>query len=103
MEIRRNRQERESLERYISGLQEKLRHSTDQMLELELQHMEAQLEDMPVVKPVRFFADDCSSEALTNLLANNDGVLSVISTEGGIFDIMAGRYNNRVNIDVWLK
>ena len=102
-EIRRNRQERESLERYISGLQEKLRHSTDQMLELELQHMEAQLEEMPVMKPVRFFADDCSSEALTNLLANNDGVLSVISTEGGIFDIMAGRYNNRVNIDVWLK
>ena len=102
-EIRRNRQERESMERYISGLQEKLRHSTDNMLELELQHMEAQLEDMPIVKPVRFFADDCSSEALTNLLASNDGVLSVISTEGGIFDIMAGRYNNRVNIDVWLK
>lgn len=102
-EIRKNRQERESMERYISGLQEKLRHSTDQMLELELQHMEAQLEEMPVVKPVRFFADDCSSEALTNLLANNNGVLSVISTEGGIFDIMAGRYNNRVNIDVWLK
>lgn len=102
-EIRRNRQERESLERYISGLQEKLRHSTDDMLELELQHMEAQLEEMPVIKPVRFFADDCSSEALTNLLANNDGVLSVISTEGGIFDIMAGRYNSRVNIDVWLK
>lgn len=102
-EIRRNRQEREALERYISGLQEKLRHSTDDMLELELQHMETQLEEMPVVKPVRFFADDCSSEALTNLLANNDGVLSVISTEGGIFDIMAGRYNNRVNIDVWLK
>ena len=102
-ELRRNRQERESMERYISGLQEKLWHSTDEMLELELQHLEAQLEDMPVVKPVRFFADDCSSEALTKLLANNDGVLSVISTEGGIFDIMAGRYNNRVNIDVWLK
>jgi len=27
----------------------------------------------------------------------------VLSTEGGIFDIMAGRYSSKVNIDVWLK
>ena len=27
----------------------------------------------------------------------------MISTEGGIFDIMAGRYSNKSNIDVWLK
>ena len=49
------------------------------------------------------FADDCSSEALTSLMASNNGVFSVISTEGGIFDIMAGRYSNKSNIDVWLK
>ena len=54
-------------------------------------------------QPVRFFADDCSSEALTSLIANNGGIFSVISTEGGIFDIMAGRYSNKTNIDVWLK
>lgn len=52
---------------------------------------------------MRFFADDCSSEALTSLLANNGGILSAISTEGGIFDIMAGRYSSKANIDVWLK
>ena len=36
-------------------------------------------------------------------MATNNGVFSVISTEGGIFDIMAGRYSNKSNIDVWLK
>ena len=72
-------------------------------MELELQQLEGQLADMPELKPVRFFADDCSSEALTSLLANNGGILSVISSEGGIFDIMAGRYSSKTNIDVWLK
>ena len=36
-------------------------------------------------------------------MAANNGVFSVLSTEGGIFDIMAGRYSNKSNIDVWLK
>lgn len=53
---------------------------------------------------VRLYADDCSSEALTTLLAENDGLMAVISTEGSIFDIIAGRYTGqKVNLDVWLK
>lgn len=102
-EVRRNKHERESLERQIAGLQEKLKHTTSSREELELQHLQDTLADLPEAKPARFIADDCSSEALTKLLADNDGVISVISTEGGIFDIMSGRYNKQVNIDVWLK
>lgn len=53
---------------------------------------------------VRLYADDCSSEALTTLLAENDGLMAVISAEGSIFDIIAGRYSGqKVNLDVWLK
>lgn len=103
LEIRENRLQREALERQISGLQKKLEHREDREIGLELRHLQEQLEDMPELKPVRFFADDCSSEALTSLMAANGGVFSVISTEGGIFDIMAGRYSNKVNIDIWLK
>ena len=102
-EIRENRQQRESLERQIAGIQKKLERAENRELELELRHLQGQLEDMPELKPVRFFADDCSSEALTSLMAANGGVFSVISTEGGIFDIMAGRYSNKANIDIWLK
>ena len=102
-ELRRNRQERESLERQIAGIKKKLETKPDTSMELELQQLEAELEEMEELKPVRFFADDCSSEALTSLIANNNGILSVISTEGGIFDIMAGRYSGKPNIDVWLK
>lgn len=102
-EIRENRLNRESLERRISGLQKKLERKEDTEMELELRQLQEQLEDTPVANPVRFFADDCSSEALTSLMASNNGVFSVISTEGGVFDIMAGRYSNKTNIDIWLK
>ncbi len=102
-ELRRNRQERESLERQIAGIKKRLESKPDTSKELELQQLEAELEEMEELRPMRFFADDCSSEALTSLIANNNGILSVISTEGGIFDIMAGRYSGKPNIDVWLK
>ena len=102
-EIRENRQQRGALERQISGLQKKLERKQDRESELELQQLQEQLENLPELKPARFFADDCSSEALTSLMAENQGVLSVISTEGGIFDIMAGRYSSKANIDIWLK
>lgn len=61
------------------------------------------MEETPELKPVRFFADDCTSEALSSLMTANNGVFSVISTEGGIFDIMAGWYFNKCSGDVWLK
>ena len=102
-EIRENHSQRESMERQISSLQKKLERKESREMELELRQLQEQLEETPERKPVRFFADDCSSEALTSLMAANNGVFSVISTEGGIFDIMAGRYSNKSNIDVWLK
>ena len=101
--IRQNQFQRASLQRKIEGLESKLKHKPYREEELELQSLQEELENLPEQKPVRFFADDCTSEALTNLLSGNHGIFSVISTEGGIFDVMAGRYSNRVNIDTWLK
>lgn len=102
-EIRANKRQREDLERKIAGLQKKLEGKNNPQMENELHTLEAQMEELPEMKAARFFADDCSSEALTSLIANNNGIFSVISTEGGIFDIMAGRYSSKANIDVWLK
>jgi len=54
-------------------------------------------------KFLRLLADDTSPEALTSLLANNNGKMAVISSEGGIFEILQGRYSQNVNIDTFLK
>lgn len=54
-------------------------------------------------RPLRLIADDVTSEALTSLLAENKGLMTIISTEGGLFDTLAGRYSNSVSIDPLLK
>lgn len=52
----------------------------------------------------RLVADDVTPEAAASLLAEQNGRLAIISAEGGIFDIIAGRYSRGVpNMDLWLK
>ena len=54
-------------------------------------------------KPLRLIADDITAEALTSLLAENKGLMTIISTEGSLFDTLAGRYSNNISIDTLLK
>lgn len=102
-EIRRSKQKREADERHANSLKKELEHHYDAMKELELQNLEDQMAEETPITQARFTADDCTSEALTSLMAQNHERIGVISAEGGIFDILAGRYNNRVNLDIWLK
>lgn len=67
-------------------------------LKKELRELESDL-----VRPLRLVADDVTPEALTTLLAENNSALSIISAEGGFFDILAGRYSNTACIDTVLK
>lgn len=57
------------------------------------------------VPPVpRLVADDITPEAAVSLLAEQRGRLAILSAEGGIFDVIAGRYSSGMaNLDVWLK
>ena len=56
------------------------------------------------VPPIpRLLADDITPEAAASLLAEQQGRLAIISAEGGVFDIIAGRYSKLPNLDLWLK
>jgi len=58
--------------------------------------------DVPPI--ARLVADDITPEAAASLLAEQGGRLAIISAEGGIFDIIAGRYSRSIpNMDLWLK
>ncbi len=48
-------------------------------------------------------ADDSTPETVTSLMSEQGGRLSVMSAEGGIFDIIAGRYSGAPNMEVFLK
>lgn len=51
----------------------------------------------------RLLADDATPEVVSSLLAEQGGRLAVMSAEGGIFDIIAGRYSGAPNMEVFLK
>jgi hypothetical protein len=52
-----------------------------------------------------FIVDDITTEALFKVMTENNERMSVISAEGGIFQIMAGKYSTRgySNFDLYLK
>jgi len=56
----------------------------------------------PVALP-RLTFDDATPERVAQLLAENRGTLAMLSAEGGIVGMMAGRYSDRPNLDCYLK
>lgn len=58
-----------------------------------------------LLKLPTLIVDDVTPEALTRLLNDNAGKLAIMSAEGGLFGMMAGRYNDSKipNLDVYLK
>jgi Protein of unknown function (DUF3987)/Bifunctional DNA primase/polymerase, N-terminal/Primase C terminal 1 (PriCT-1) len=68
----------------------------------EIQELETKLPIIPL--PPRLYADDCTPERLASLMAEQGGRIAVLSDEGGVFELLAGRYSRGVpNLDLWLK
>src|SRR4051812_10663569 len=63
------------------------------------------LEAAPLPVVPRLIVDDCSPERLAMLLHQQGGRLAILSPEGGIFDLIAGRYSTTgaPNLDHILK
>lgn len=63
-----------------------------------------ELESFQKTKEVRLYSSDTTSEKLADLLSENDGQFSIVSTEPGILEIIGGRYQNgAVNSDLYLQ
>jgi hypothetical protein len=60
-------------------------------------------EALTVPSRPRLLADDATPEVVASLLSEQGGRLAVMSAEGGIFDIIAGRYSGSPNMEVFLK
>lgn len=104
-EIERYRIQKRMLEKAITGMIErngktgtKNRATTEEILA-----KQRELAELEAVNPLRLLADDVTPEALVSLMADNGGCMAVISAEGGIFEIVSGLYNSKVNVDVFLK
>jgi len=103
-EIKRAQSQRKSQEALIAGLRHKLgkaKPEERQDLLAEIDELELGLIEAPT--PPRLLADDITPEALALRMAQNDERLGIASTEGGLFDTLAGRYSGMPNLDLVLK
>jgi hypothetical protein len=57
----------------------------------------------PEITAPRLVTDDITPEALGKLLSENDEAIGNFSAEGGAFEVLAGRYTDAPNIELWLK
>ncbi len=63
-----------------------------------------ELAKSPILTPPVYLFDNITPEKLGALMAENQERGSIISAEGGIFDIMAGRYSEgNADLDIFLK
>jgi replicative DNA helicase len=71
----------------------------------EASSLAAELAETRVSVPTRCIADDCTPEKLITLLGDQGGRIAVLSPEGDVFDLMAGRYSTKgtANLGVYLK
>jgi hypothetical protein len=64
----------------------------------------AELQAEPLLQMPKLIVDDSTAEAVEILLAAQGGRLVVAGCEGGLFDVMAGRYSSGMaNLDCFLK
>jgi len=99
--IESSRMQKRILERKQKALEEKAAKGKAERGELE--EIALEIAEFKEKKPLRLYVDDITTEKLTSVLSENDGKAAILSTEGGIFDTLAGLYSKTVNIDVMLK
>lgn len=59
---------------------------------------------MPLeVKAPMLWTSDVTPEELQDMLAEHGERMALLSAEGGIFEVMGGLYNDKVNIDIFLQ
>lgn len=86
------------------GLEKRIAKEDDEDARKTLERELASIVVPETPKTPRLIVDDITPERLGDLLGEHDGRISVFSDEGGIFDIIAGRYNSGVpNFDLFLK
>lgn len=100
-DIIRNKSEKSMLIKELKSLEES--GAKDSGKRKEALEKAEELENFEEIKNVRYFVDDVSSEKLIGLLAEYNEQMALISSEGGIFDTMAGRYSDKANFEVYLK
>jgi putative DNA primase/helicase len=99
------RSERKTIEQQIENIRKRRRGKDEpvEALQAEIRELEKKLPDIPVVP--QLWSQDITPEHLGTVMAEQHGRLALLSSEGGMFEIFAGRYSKHSgpNIDLLLQ
>jgi hypothetical protein len=95
--------ERKTQEAHVEALRRKAaRAGADNSARSEIAALEAELVEIPA--PPKLWVQDVTPEQLGVVMAEQGERIALLSDEGGIFDLLAGRYNKGVpNLDLFLQ
>lgn len=99
--IESNKMRKRVLERKQKSIEDEVAKGKAEMDAMEA--IAREIAEFREIRPLQLCADDITTEKLVAVLAENNSRCSLISSEGGIFDTLAGLYSRNVNIDVFLK
>ncbi|MBR1567221.1 MAG: DUF3987 domain-containing protein [Oscillospiraceae bacterium] len=99
--VESSKMRRRILERRQKAIEDKVAKGQAEADELE--RIAQEIAEFEEEKPLHLYVDDITTEKLVSVMAGNHGRAALISSEGGIFDTLAGIYTKNVNIDVMLK
>jgi len=99
--VESNRMRRRILEKRQKALEEQF--VKGKATQEDINQIAQEIADFKEITPLQLYVDDITPEKLVSVISANHGRASLISSEGGIFDTLAGTYSKNVNIDVILK
>jgi replicative DNA helicase len=93
------------LKKLQDGAASAAKAADQERLTQEAASLAAELAEADALVPPRYIADDCTTERLATLLRDQSGRIAVMSAEGDVFDLLAGRYSptSTANFGVYLK
>ena len=95
--------ERKILEKQKQELEAKASKDAKSAI-VELHQVIGSLADLETPANGRLLVDDCTPEALGQIMANAGGSIAIVTAEGGIFEQMIGVYNdNGSNLNIYLE
>lgn len=62
-----------------------------------------ELSELEEVTLLKLIVDDITSEAMVKVMKENDEKIAMVTAEGGVFGMLAGRYSTQPNMDIFLK
>ncbi len=99
--VERSKMQKRVLERRQKALEDQVAKGKADTEEME--KIAQEIADFREILPMQLYVDDITTEKLVSVISANHGRAALISSEGGIFDTLAGIYTKNVNIDVMLK